>query len=141
MKSTYTKYISYLSFIFFFVFLNANNENYIVETTSGVTKAIVKNKILNWNDIPYAAPPIKDLRWRAPKPIITPKNIILDKENNFCLQEPSNLGGVDGNHYVVGSEDCLYLDIKAPKKNFKDRHLPVMFWIHGGGNVSGLKDL
>ena len=40
----------------------------------------------------------------------------------------------------VGQEDCLYLDISAPN-NKKQDLLPVMFWIHGGGNTSGLKDL
>ena len=42
--------------------------------------------------------------------------------------------------FNVGTEDCLYLDISAPKKVNLIR-LPVMFWIHGGGNTSGLKDL
>jgi len=40
---------------------------------------------------------------------------------------------------IVGSEDCLYLDIKAPKDKLKA--LPVMFWIHGGGNTTGRKDI
>ena len=42
--------------------------------------------------------------------------------------------------FFSGSEDCLYLDIKRPEKISNDL-LPVMFWIHGGGNTSGLKDL
>ena len=42
--------------------------------------------------------------------------------------------------FFSGSEDCLYLDIKRPEKINKEL-LPVMFWIHGGGNTSGLKDL
>ena len=45
-------------------------------------KFIIKNKILNWNHIPYAAPPINDLRWRAPRPINTQNALIKDKENN-----------------------------------------------------------
>jgi len=40
---------------------------------------------------------------------------------------------------IVGQEDCLYLDIYSPL-DFKDKKLPVMFWIHGGGNTSGWKD-
>ena len=40
---------------------------------------------------------------------------------------------------IVGQEDCLYLDIKAPVNNL-NQSLPVMFWIHGGGNTSGIKD-
>ena len=50
------------------------------------------------------------------------------------------MGGVSSQNMIVGTEDCLYLDIKAPK-NKNNEELPVMFWIHGGGNTSGLKDL
>jgi para-nitrobenzyl esterase len=50
------------------------------------------------------------------------------------------MGGSDGESFFSGSEDCLYLDIKRPKNPDKQL-LPVMFWIHGGGNTSGLKDL
>ena len=67
-------------------------------------------------------------------------NILKPQENNFCVQEPSGLGGSDGNGFFSGTEDCLYLDIKRPKKETQNL-LPVMFWIHGGGNTSGLKDL
>ena len=67
------------------------------------------------------------------------ENIILPKDDNFCIQRPSGLGGAEGDGYFTGSEDCLYLDIKAPYKS--NENLPVMFWIHGGGNTSGLKDL
>ena len=50
------------------------------------------------------------------------------------------MGGAEGDDFFSGTEDCLYLDIKAPKRNSKEP-LPVMFWIHGGGNTTGLKDL
>ena len=79
------------------------------------------------------------LRWRAPREITFPAKIF-PRENNFCIQRPSNLGGIDSNDFYVGSEDCLYLDITIPKK-LSAQKLPVMFWIHGGGNTSGLKDL
>ena len=49
------------------------------------------------------------------------------------------MGGAEGDNFYTGSEDCLYLDIFTPKKI--NNMLPVMFWIHGGGNTSGLKDL
>ena len=65
---------------------------------------------------------------------------ISPKENNFCVQRPSNLGGVDSDNFYVGNEDCLYLDVFIPNESFEEQ-LPVMFWIHGGGNTSGLKDL
>ena len=114
-------------------------DDYIIKTTSGVTKGVVKKGVVVWNDIPYAEAPVGDLRWKAPKPFNTQDRIIKDKTGNFCVQRPSSLGGASGNNSFVGTEDCLYLDIRKPKNINKD--LPVMFWIHGGGNTSGLKDI
>jgi para-nitrobenzyl esterase len=116
--------------------------DYIVKTTSGITTGYTANKVINWDDIPYALPPTGDLRWKAPKVLNNFKNlnIINPQDNNFCVQEPSGLGGSEGDSFFSGTEDCLYLDIKKPKK-LTDELLPVMFWIHGGGNTSGLKDL
>ena len=115
---------------------------YEVKTKSGITHGYQKNGVISFDDIPYAKPPLGDLRWKAPRKldISAEENSIYPQENNFCVQEPSGLGGSDGDSFFSGSEDCLYLDIKTPKKTGKDL-LPVMFWIHGGGNTSGLKDL
>tara|TARA_B100002019_G_scaffold3233_1_gene2658 strand:- start:5692 stop:7479 length:1788 start_codon:yes stop_codon:yes gene_type:complete len=115
---------------------------YKIQTSSGITDGYIKNNVVNWDDIPYALPPIGDLRWRAPVKLVSSKksNIIYPKENNFCVQEPSGLGGSEGDGFFSGTEDCLYLDIKKPK-NISKELLPVMFWIHGGGNTSGLKDI
>ena len=117
-----------------------SNADYEVVTQSGVVDGYKKKNILYWDDIPYAQPPVKELRWKAPRRINQSQNIILPKEDNFCIQRPSNLGGVEGEDGFIGTEDCLYLDIIAPSKK-NDGFLPVMFWIHGGGNTSGLKDL
>ena len=117
-----------------------SNADYEVVTQSGIVDGYKKKNILYWDDIPYAQPPVKELRWKAPRRINQSQNIILPKEDNFCIQRPSNLGGVEGEDGFIGTEDCLYLDIIAPSKK-NDSFLPVMFWIHGGGNTSGLKDL
>ncbi|MDB4158835.1 carboxylesterase family protein [Gammaproteobacteria bacterium] len=111
-----------------------------IESTSGIAVGYKKNNVINWDDIPYAKPPIGNLRWKAPRKIDNPSLVITSKENNFCVQRPSGMGGSEGDGFFSGSEDCLYLDIKAPASN-SDKELPVMFWIHGGGNTSGLKDL
>jgi len=111
-----------------------------VETSSGIVDGYKKGRVIYWDDIPYAKPPIDQLRWKAPRTINNSKNIILPKEDNYCVQRPSSLGGPGGEGLFVGTEDCLYLDISAPVRN-KSELLPVMFWIHGGGNTSGLKDL
>ncbi len=114
--------------------------DYRIETSSGIADGYKKGRVLFWEDIPYAEPPIGELRWKAPREIIDSKNVILPLENNYCVQRPSSLGGPGGEGLYVGTEDCLYLDISSPAKK-KSSPLPVMFWIHGGGNTSGLKDL
>jgi para-nitrobenzyl esterase len=128
--------------IFIIFFVSAYADDYKIVTSSGITQGFIKNNVINWNDIPYAKPPIDDLRWKAPRKIEQNSNLIKPKNNNFCLQRTSNLGGSSqfSNESISGSEDCLYLDIYSPSKT-SEQLLPVMFWIHGGGNTSGLKDL
>ena len=109
-----------------------------ISTSSGVSQGTLNKNVITWEDIPYAIPPQGDLRWKAPRPLISPELIIKPKEGNGCLQEASIYAGIQGEG-IVGQEDCLYLDIKAPINNL-NRRLPVMFWIHGGGNTSGVKD-
>jgi len=71
-----------------------SNEN-IVETDSGITYGYIKNGTINWDDIPYAMPPIKDLRWKAPRNIKITSQVIESKENNFCVQQAkSGMGGL-----------------------------------------------
>jgi para-nitrobenzyl esterase len=128
--------------IFIIFFVSAYADDFRIVTSSGITQGFIKSNVVNWKDIPYAKPPIDDLRWKAPRKIEQNANLIQPKNNNFCLQRTSNLGGSSqfSNQPISGSEDCLYLDIYAPSKSSEEL-LPVMFWIHGGGNTSGLKDL
>jgi para-nitrobenzyl esterase len=111
----------------------------LVSTSSGIASGIKNSGVISWNNIPYAEPPVEDLRWKAPRDFKSDLLIQDSKQITYCVQEPSGLGGADGETLVVGSEDCLYLDIKAPKNI--DKPLPVMFWIHGGGNTTGRKDI
>lgn len=109
-----------------------------VETSSGAVTAQIDDNVVSWQDIPYAQPPVGELRWRAPRPLQTPLGEISVRDAVACLQTASDVGGVPGDG-VVGAEDCLYLDIKAPLRPGSAAPLPVMFWIHGGGNTSGYK--
>tara|TARA_Y100000992_G_C21268447_1_gene495246 strand:- start:973 stop:2769 length:1797 start_codon:yes stop_codon:yes gene_type:complete len=130
------------SLILITFFVSAHSNDLKVITSSGTTEGYIENKVINWDDIPYAKPPIGDLRWKAPKKIKRNSNLIQPKDGNFCIQRTSSLGGSSqfSDELISGTEDCLYLDIYAPTKKSK-KLIPVMFWIHGGGNTSGLKDL
>ncbi len=129
------KYFSFSFSILFFSLAYAETDNDFIQTSSGKVLYQKINGILLWEDIPFALPPIGNLRWKAPKEFNNPEIIIEPKTMNFCHQE---VGGEIQEIYEEGSEDCLYLDIRAPITKKKD--LPVMFWIHGGGNTSGHKD-
>jgi para-nitrobenzyl esterase len=133
------KFIYLISFFLLSNTLFAEELN--ISTTSGISQGFLINGVANWDDIPYAQPPVGDLRWKAPREILKKNKLLVPKINNFCIQKPSGMGGseFDGDEFFSGSEDCLYLDIKSPKSK-SNNLLPVMFWIHGGGNTSGLKD-
>ena len=124
--------------------LNKSRNANLVYTSSGVVNGKFHRGVYIWEDIPFALPPIGDLRWKAPRKIKSSQELIQPKTKNFCIQRTSNFGGssayVEEGDLISGSEDCLYLDIFAPL-NKSNKLLPVMFWIHGGGNTSGLKDL
>jgi para-nitrobenzyl esterase len=94
-----------------------------------------------WLGIPFAAPPMGDLRWRAPRPV-TPWQDVREAIafRDPCVQLSGPLDGLpDDSGAAVGSEDCLYLNIWSPRTHSTEsgEKLPVMFWIHGGGNTIG----
>jgi para-nitrobenzyl esterase len=84
--------------------------------------------------IPFAAPPVLDLRWREPQPVKPWQGIYrADRFAPQCIQilRPSNI-----NHYFghePTSEDCLYLNIWAPASTQPSAKAPVIVWVHGGG--------
>jgi len=125
-----------------------NLPQYSIKTATGVSQGrlnasvdeIAGAEVVSWFDIPYAQPPVGDLRWRAPRDLVAPEQLIVEREDTACVQQASRYGGVEGGaEGVIGSEDCLVLDIRAPK-DFATKKYPVMLWIHGGSNTTGLKD-
>jgi para-nitrobenzyl esterase len=98
-----------------------------------------------WLGIPFARPPVGPLRWRAPRP---PEPWSGAREalalGSPCSQFASPFGGFDDVKAgtPTGSEDCLTLNVWAPRfapgeVPAGDARLPVLFWIHGGGNTVG----
>ncbi|MFZ4070972.1 MAG: carboxylesterase/lipase family protein [Caulobacterales bacterium] len=96
-----------------------------------------------WRGIPFAAPPVGELRWRAPrKPAAWQGRRDATKPAPWCPQVLSALDGAPRKEWgkLVGQEDCLTLDVYAPfmrAAEAKTAKLPVMVWIHGGSNVWG----
>jgi para-nitrobenzyl esterase len=102
----------------------------IALTESGVVIGATTNSVSQFLGIPYAAPPIGNLRWRPPKRFGFFHGFFLEATQfgSACTQP----GG-------IGSENCLFLNVFTPQlKSDHDGHgLPVMFWIHGGGLING----
>jgi len=88
-----------------------------------------------WKGIPYAKPPVGELRWKAPQDPDPWEGIRRSTEAfSACTQPAMSRAWIPLNQ-VVGSEDCLYLNVYRPMK--EGTNLPVYVWIHGGSNVFG----
>ena len=94
-----------------------------------------------WLGIPYAAPPVGPRRWRAPEsPTPWSGERTATTAGSPCIQFGSSLGGVGADGSRQGNEDCLYLNVYAPRlapAEASNAHLPVIVWVHGGSNVVG----
>ncbi len=114
----------------------APNTAPIVETQAGDVQGFVENNVFAFKGIPYAAPPVGDLRWREPQPAAPWQGVL--KANAYghaCIQMPG-LSAANGGDPGPLSEDCLYLSIWTPHSDPSAR-LPVMVWIHGGAYTFG----
>ena len=84
---------SLLSLFSIIFFISVSADDYKILTSSGITEGFINNRVVVWNDIPYAKPPLGDLRWKAPRKIEQNSNLIEPMEGNFCIQRTSILGG------------------------------------------------
>ena len=98
-------------------------------------KLINDGKVRAFLGLPYAAPPVGDLRWKAPQEAAHWKGI---REATTYGARCMQVAAFDQAFQDSGaSEDCLYLDVFTPADATSKSKLPVMFWIHGGGYSSG----
>jgi para-nitrobenzyl esterase len=110
----------------------------MVKTEQGKVqgKTISGGKVNAFLGLPYAAPPVGDLRWKAPEPPVKWKGERdATKFGAHCAQ-----GRVFDDMVFLDSgpsEDCLFLNVYAPADSSDKSKLPVLFWIHGGGYSGG----
>lgn len=106
----------------------------IVALDAGRVRGERENGVESWRGIPFAAPPVGPLRWRAPQPVppwagVRPATAYA----HDCMQVPLSSDAAPLG--TLPSEDCLYLNVWRPAARIG--RLPVMVWIHGGGFVNG----
>ena len=111
----------------------------VVTVTGGDVRgrAVDGSTVRVWEGVPYAAPPVGDLRWKPPAPVEAWESVREAPAGvSQCVQSVSTGGFYDDPDPAPQDEDCLYLNVWSAARAV-DEARPVMVWIHGGGLVFG----
>lgn len=107
----------------------------IVTVAAGKLQGVAGARVEAFKGIPFAAPPVGELRWRAPQPAAPWQGVRQAAAfGHDCMQQP--FAGDDAPLATTPSEDCLYLNVWRPA-HARGKKLPVFVWIYGGGFVNG----
>src|SRR5260370_36880138 len=105
-----------------------------VRTQGGLVSGAAGNspEVRVYKGIPYTAPPVGELRWKAPQPVAAWQGVREATQfSATCMQTPYPATSMYYSEPQPVSEDCLYLNVWTAAKSPKERR-PVMVWIHGG---------
>ena len=111
----------------------------VVRVDGGQLQGVVKDAVVSYKGIPFAAPPVGDLRWRPPQPIKPWTGVRQAAEFGAdCMQGQFGPPQTPGaNAAPPPAENCLFLNVWRPASAAAGAGLPVMVWIHGGGFMGG----
>jgi para-nitrobenzyl esterase len=111
----------------------------VIPTQEGPVVGLLRDGLRNWRGIPYAAPPVGDLRFRAPAPALCRAAPHVAADFGPVCPQPAAYAETTGDvGAVTGDEDCLTLNVWAPTAEVcGDAGCPVLVYLHGGGHVGG----
>jgi para-nitrobenzyl esterase len=121
--------------------MSAANQDLVRQTASGPIRGLWADpaqKILNFRGIPFAAPPVGELRWRPPAPVEPWTEVRSAEQFAAACHQPTQVENfVWSRGDFATHEDCLYLNVWGQSQTHAQGPLPVMVWFHGGAHSVG----
>lgn len=135
----------FLSAVTALLLVSCGDSNPVLDIEGGQIQGVETETagIIAYKGIPFAAPPLGDLRWKEPQPVVAWEGVkVADTYGAAAMQTPWDPDSFYGREWrasgsVPLSEDCLYLNLWTPAAGKTTKNLPVAIWIHGGGYREG----